>query len=96
MEWLVVALAFIAGAAIGSFLNVVITRVPEHDSIVRPASRCPSCGTPISPRDNIPVVSWLVLRGRCRSCGWHIPVRYWLVEVACGLLFAVVAYVLVN
>jgi leader peptidase (prepilin peptidase)/N-methyltransferase len=96
MEWLVVALAFVAGAAIGSFLNVVISRVPKHESIVRPASHCPSCNTPIAPRDNIPIVSWLVLRGRCRTCGWRIPVRYWLVEVACGLLFAVVALVLVT
>ena len=95
MEWVVVALAFVAGAALGSFLNVVITRVPKHESVVRPASHCPSCGTPISPSDNIPVVSWLVLRGRCRSCGWHIPVRYWLVELAGGLLFAAVAFAFV-
>jgi leader peptidase (prepilin peptidase)/N-methyltransferase len=95
MTVFVVLLAFIAGAAIGSFLNVVITRVPKHESIVRPASHCPSCGAPVSPRDNIPAVSWLVLRGRCRSCGWHIPIRYWLVEVAFGLLFAAIALVLV-
>jgi leader peptidase (prepilin peptidase)/N-methyltransferase len=96
MEWLVVALAFVAGAAIGSFLNVVITRVPNHESIVRPASHCPSCGTPIAPYDNIPVVSWLVLRGHCRNCGWRIPIRYWLMEVGVGLLFAVIALVLVS
>ena len=95
MDWLVVALAFVGGAAIGSFLNVVITRVPKHESIVRPASHCPSCGTPISPRDNIPVLSWLLLRGRCRTCGWRIPIRYWLVEVVCGLLAAAIAVALV-
>jgi len=95
MDWVVVAVAFIFGAVLGSFLNVVITRVPKHESVVRPASHCPSCGTPVSPRDNIPVISWLVLRGRCRSCGWRIPVRYWLVEVAVGVLFAVIALVLV-
>ena len=96
MEWLVVAFAFVIGAAIGSFLNVVISRVPKHESIVRPPSHCPSCGTPIAPFDNIPVVSWLVLRGRCRTCGWHIPIRYWLMEVGVGLLFAVIAFVLVS
>jgi leader peptidase (prepilin peptidase)/N-methyltransferase len=94
MEWFVVALAFVAGAALGSFLNVVITRVPKHESIVRPASHCPSCGTPVAPRDNIPIVSWLVLRGRCRVCGWHIPIRYWLVEVVTAVVFALVAWVL--
>ena len=60
MDWFVVALAFVAGAALGSFLNVVITRVPKHESIVRPASHCPSCGTPVAPRDNIPIRYWLV------------------------------------
>jgi leader peptidase (prepilin peptidase) / N-methyltransferase len=93
---LVVILAFVAGVAIGSFLNVVISRVPKRESIVRPASHCPSCETPIAPRDNIPIVSWLVLRGRCRTCGWKIPIRYWLVELAGGLLFAAVALVLVT
>ena len=96
MTILVVVLAFVAGAAIGSFLNVVVTRVPKRESIVRPPSHCPSCGTPVEPRDNIPIVSWLVLRGRCRACGWRIPIRYWLVEVACAVVFAVVALVLVT
>ena len=95
MTILVVVLAFVVGAAVGSFLNVVITRVPKHESIVRPASHCPSCGTPVAPRDNIPIVSWLVLRGRCRSCGWRIPMRYWLVEVGTAVLFAVIAVLLV-
>ena len=95
MTVFVVIVAFVVGAAVGSFLNVVITRVPKHESIVRPASHCPSCGTPVAPRDNIPIVSWLVLRGHCRTCGWRIPIRYWLVEVACAVLFAVVALLLV-
>jgi leader peptidase (prepilin peptidase)/N-methyltransferase len=94
VEWLAVALAFVVGAAIGSFLNVVITRVPKHESVVRPASHCPSCNTPIAPRDNIPVVSWLVLRGRCRTCAWKIPIRYWLVEVAGGLIAGALALAL--
>jgi leader peptidase (prepilin peptidase) / N-methyltransferase len=91
----VVVVAFVVGAALGSFLNVVITRVPKHESIVRPPSHCPSCGTPVAPRDNVPIVSWLVLRGRCRTCGWRIPIRYCLVEVAGGVLFAAVALALV-
>jgi leader peptidase (prepilin peptidase) / N-methyltransferase len=75
------------GVAIGSFLNVVIWRVPRGESVAHPPSHCPSCDAPISPRDNIPVVSWLVLRGRCRSCATHISVRYPLVEIATGALF---------
>jgi len=92
---LVVVWAFVMGAVIGSFLNVVLTRVPKHESIVRPASHCPACGTAVARRDNVPIISWLVLRGRCRACGWRIPIRYWLVEVACALLFALIALVLV-
>ena len=69
------------GLIIGSFLNVVIYRVPLGLSIVRPGSACPSCSAAIQTRDNIPVVSWLLLRGRCRSCGAAIPARYPLVEL---------------
>lgn len=76
------------GLAVGSFLNVVIYRVPRHESIVSPRSRCPSCGTPIKDRDNIPVISWLVLRGRCRVCKEAISPNYVYVEVACGAIFA--------
>ena len=79
------------GLVIGSFLNVVIHRVPERRSVVRPPSACPHCGTRISARDNVPVVSWLVLRGRCRSCAAPISVRYPLVELLTGALFALVA-----
>ena len=95
MSALVVVTAFVLGLVIGSFLNVVITRVPKGASIVHPGSRCPSCGTPIRPRDNIPVVSWLLLRGRCRECGWRIPARYLLVELATGVVFGLVALAVV-
>jgi leader peptidase (prepilin peptidase)/N-methyltransferase len=84
-------LAGLFGLVIGSFLNVVVWRVPRGESIVRPPSACPGCGTPIRPRDNIPVLSWLLLRGRCRSCGEPISRRYPLVEGATGLLFALLA-----
>ena len=78
------------GLLFGSFGNVVIHRVPQGESIVRPPSSCPGCGTQISPRDNIPVVSWLLLRGRCRHCGQPISVRYPVVELAGAILFGVV------
>jgi leader peptidase (prepilin peptidase) / N-methyltransferase len=77
----------LAGLAFGSFLNVCISRLPRHESVVRPRSRCPRCLTPILNRDNIPVLSWVLLRGRCRSCGAWIPVRYPLVEATTAALF---------
>jgi leader peptidase (prepilin peptidase)/N-methyltransferase len=83
-------LAGLFGALIGSFLNVVAYRLPRKESVVRPASRCPGCGTPIKPWDNIPVLSWLLLRGRCRHCGTRISARYPLVELATALLCAAV------
>jgi leader peptidase (prepilin peptidase)/N-methyltransferase len=76
------------GAIIGSFLNVVIHRVPREESIAFPASHCPSCATAIRPYDNIPVVSWAVLRGRCRSCRAPISARYPAVELLTAVLFA--------
>src|SRR5690606_33183917 len=79
------------GAVVGSFLNVVIHRLPRGESIVRPGSRCPACGRPVRPWDNVPVLGWLWLRGRCRDCGVRIPVRYPLVEAATALLFALIA-----
>ena len=88
---LIIAMAGAFGLAIGSFLNVVIHRVPQGLSVVRPASRCPSCGTTLAGRDNIPVLSWLLLRGRCRTCGARISLRYPLVELATGVVFAAVA-----
>lgn len=75
------------GLAVGSFLNVVIWRVPQGMSVVRPPSACPRCGHAIRERDNVPVVSWLLLRGRCRDCQEPISVRYPLVEAATGVLF---------
>jgi leader peptidase (prepilin peptidase)/N-methyltransferase len=78
------------GLLIGSFLNVVVWRVPRGESVVSPPSACPHCGEHIGARDNVPVVSWLVLRGRCRHCAGPISVRYPLVEAGTGLLFAVV------
>ncbi len=79
------------GALIGSFLNVVIHRVPLGESIVSPGSRCPECGRDIAPWDNIPVISWLALRGRCRHCGTGISIRYPAVELLTALSFAGVA-----
>jgi leader peptidase (prepilin peptidase) / N-methyltransferase len=76
------------GLVVGSFLNVVIYRVPKKLSIVTPRSACPSCATPIRNRDNIPVLSWLLLRGRCRDCHAQISIQYPLVEAACSALFA--------
>jgi leader peptidase (prepilin peptidase) / N-methyltransferase len=78
---------FIFGLAFGSFLNVCIHRLPRGLSIVFPASTCPSCGKPISAYDNIPVISWLVLHGKCRQCGSAITIRYVLVELLTALLF---------
>ncbi len=85
-----VPLAFVFGALIGSFLNVVIWRVPRGLSVVRPPSACPTCGHRLAGYDNIPIVSFLVLRGRCRSCGARISARYPLVEAGTALAFALV------
>ena len=78
---------FLFGLIIGSFLNVCILRIPLAESVVLPASHCPACGTSIKPYDNIPVVSWLVLAGRCRKCKARISAMYPMVELATGLLF---------
>ena len=91
MPALVIAVGLI-GLLIGSFLNVVIHRVPAGESIVSPPSRCPGCGSLISPRDNIPVVSWLLLRGRCRTCHEPISARYPLVELLTAVMFALMAW----
>jgi leader peptidase (prepilin peptidase)/N-methyltransferase len=79
------------GLVVGSFLNVVIHRVPLGESVVKPRSRCPGCGTEISPRDNIPVVSWLLLKGKCRTCAAPISARYPAVEILTALVFAAMA-----
>jgi leader peptidase (prepilin peptidase)/N-methyltransferase len=78
---------FVFGLIIGSFLNVCILRIPIAESVVLPPSHCPSCGMPIKPYDNIPVVSWLVLAGRCRKCKARISAMYPMVELGTGLLF---------
>jgi leader peptidase (prepilin peptidase)/N-methyltransferase len=91
MAFLVVVAALF-GLVIGSFLNVIIHRVPLRQSIVWPASSCPHCGEPIAPRDNIPLVSYLILRGRCRNCKEPISARYPAVEALTGALFAAAAY----
>lgn len=79
------------GAAVGSFLNVAAYRIPRGESIIRPRSRCPECGNQIAAHDNVPLVSWALLRGHCRDCGTRIPLRYPLVEALTAGLFAVVA-----
>jgi leader peptidase (prepilin peptidase)/N-methyltransferase len=79
---------FVLGSSVGSFLNVCIWRLPRGESLIRPGSRCPKCGAAISARDNVPVLGWLILRGRCRNCAGPISPRYPLVEAAVGLLFA--------
>ena len=91
MEGLLAAGCGLFGLLIGSFLNVVIWRVPRGESIVSPPSHCPGCDTEIAPYDNIPVLSWLVLRGRCRHCGTRISVRYPLVELASAGLWVAMA-----
>jgi leader peptidase (prepilin peptidase) / N-methyltransferase len=82
------ALLFVSGAVTGSFVGVVAHRVPRKESIVAPRSRCPHCGGQIAAYDNIPIVSWLLLRGRCRDCGERISARYPAVELALAALFA--------
>jgi leader peptidase (prepilin peptidase)/N-methyltransferase len=86
----ILALAGVLGLLVGSFLNVVIHRLPLRESIVSPPSRCPSCGARVSPRDNVPVVSWLLLGGKCRSCRARISIRYPIVEVANAVLWVLV------
>src|SRR2546423_7712224 len=87
------AFAGISGALIGSFLNVVVYRLPLGQSLVKPRSRCTKCDTPVAPRDNVPVLSWLLLRGRCRHCGHRISARYPAVELLAAAVFAAVVVV---
>ena len=84
---MILASALLLGLVIGSFLNVCIVRIPHGESIVHPASHCTGCGRAIRPYDNIPLISWLVLRGRCRTCKKPISWMYPAVELATGLLF---------
>jgi leader peptidase (prepilin peptidase) / N-methyltransferase len=93
---LIVILAFVVGLTLGSFLNVVLWRVPRHESIVSPGSHCTDCSTPLGPSELVPVVSWLAQRGRCRHCGASVAARYPLVELAVGATFAFVAWLIVG
>jgi leader peptidase (prepilin peptidase)/N-methyltransferase len=77
----------LVGGVVGSFLNVVVHRLPRGESVVSPRSRCPGCGTPVAARDNVPVLSWLLLRGRCRHCGDRISARYPALELVTALVF---------
>jgi leader peptidase (prepilin peptidase)/N-methyltransferase len=76
------------GAIVGSFLNVCIHRLPRHESIVWPASRCPRCGHPLAWHDNVPIVSYVVLHGRCRACGEPVSLRYPVIETVSAAMFA--------
>src|SRR5512147_349734 len=87
----VVAVLFVTGACVGSFLNVVIHRLPREESIVRPGSRCPSCGRPVRPLENIPIAGFLWLQGRCAGCGGRISWRYPAVEAMTATGFAAIA-----
>lgn len=89
---LVTGFVVVLGLLIGSFLNVVIWRVPRGESVVRPPSHCPGCDSEIGARDNIPVISWLLLGGRCRRCKMRISARYPAVELATGVLFGVMVW----
>jgi leader peptidase (prepilin peptidase) / N-methyltransferase len=89
---MLIVIGVILGLAIGSFLNVVVWRVPRGESVAHPPSACPRCGHRIRARDNVPVLSWLVLRGRCRDCGNPISLRYPLVEAGTGVAFGLVAW----
>src|ERR687894_920211 len=89
---MLVLVTVLFGLVVGSFLNVVIHRVPRRESIVWPASHCPHCGEPIRPLDNVPLISYLMLRGRCRNCKATISARYPAVEALTGLLFGAAAY----
>ena len=86
-EWIARGLAGVLGVCIGSFLIVCIHRLPEGDSVVSPGSHCPDCGAPIRWQDKIPLLSYLLLRGRCRECGQRISPQYPLVELATGVIW---------
>jgi leader peptidase (prepilin peptidase)/N-methyltransferase len=90
-DWMIWTFAFVLGTLIGSFLNVCIYRWPAEQSVIRPRSRCPSCGAPIAGYDNIPILSYLVLRGRCRHCGAAISIQYPVIELATGLIWLAAA-----
>jgi leader peptidase (prepilin peptidase)/N-methyltransferase len=92
----IIGFAVVLGALLGSFLNVVLYRVPRHESVVYPGSHCPSCDTPLLWYELVPVLSWVALRGRCRTCHTSISVRYPLIELACGVLGGLVGWLIVG
>jgi leader peptidase (prepilin peptidase) / N-methyltransferase len=87
LEYYLAVVSLLLGLVVGSFLNVVIYRVPRKESLVRPASHCPSCGNRVRWHDNVPVLGWVILRGKCRDCGHRISIRYPLVEAITGVAF---------
>ncbi len=93
--WLVIlgCMVFVVGTVVGSFLNVCVCRIPWEKSLLWPGSTCPRCWSPIAPQDNIPILSWLALRGECRRCGTSISIRYPLIELLVGLVFLGFYYV---
>jgi leader peptidase (prepilin peptidase)/N-methyltransferase len=92
----IVVLAGLVGLVVGSFLNVVLWRVPRGESIVTPPSHCPACATPLGPAELVPVLSWVALGGRCRHCHVRVSARYPLIELATAVVFALVAWVVVG
>jgi leader peptidase (prepilin peptidase) / N-methyltransferase len=90
-EWLLWTFAALVGASIGSFLNVCIYRWPAEQSVIRPPSRCPHCETELTWRDNIPIVGWLMLRGRCRYCGAAVSVQYPIIEFTTAMIWLAAA-----
>jgi leader peptidase (prepilin peptidase)/N-methyltransferase len=92
MSSLLLIAAFLVGACLGSFFNVLIYRIPREESIVRPASRCPACGRPVRAWENVPIVSFFLLRGKCAGCGTEISWRYPAVEAASGVGFLLIAW----
>ncbi|MDX1816034.1 MAG: prepilin peptidase, partial [Thermodesulfobacteriota bacterium] len=92
MSGLLLISAFLLGACLGSFFNVLIHRLPREESIVRPPSRCPACGRPVRAWENVPIVSFFLLRGKCAGCGGEISWRYPAVEAASGVGFLLIAW----
>ena len=93
---MVIVLTAVLGACVGSFLNVVLWRVPRGESIVSPPSHCPACDHELGPLELVPVLSWVALRRRCRHCGVRISARYPLVELGVGVVFALVTWLIVG
>jgi len=83
-------LIFILGLIVGSFSNVCIYRIPKNESIIYPASHCPKCSSPIKPVDNVPILSYILLKGRCRNCKNKISIQYPLVELLTGLIYLII------